>query len=127
MPSSACKKIINYIINQYILIYIIYCLILIHLILCFYFYLYTTTTIHIYTLSLHDALPILKEKICSWWNEHFRTFLFYTLRYGSHLNTLSSPDRMSLLRHDCIIRSEEHTSELQSRGHIVCRLLLVKK
>src|SRR5690625_5727143 len=29
--------------------------------------------------------------------------------------------------HDCCFRSEEHTSELQSRGHLVCRLLLEKK
>src|SRR5690625_6992680 len=41
--------------------------------------------------------------------------------FSSFLNTLKPSGRLS------IPRSEEHTSELQSRGHLVCRLLLEKK
>src|SRR5215813_15336003 len=69
---------------------------------CFFFN--DTATTEIYTLSLHDALPIsggLAGGGC---------------RTGG---SLSAPDGMS--------RSEEHTSELQSRPHLVCRLLLEKK
>src|SRR5437870_8261798 len=39
----------------------------------------------------------------------------------------SEVDRGPQIRHDDRARSEEHTSELQSRGHLVCRLLLEKK
>src|SRR5205809_1861317 len=63
----------------------------------------------IYTLSLHDALPI--------WNLHFR---------GCRRDLGSSAGWAG----ECVggsTRSEEHTSELQSRLHIVCRLLLEKK
>src|SRR6266487_7112548 len=67
---------------------------------CFFFFNDTATT-EIYTLSLHDALPI-----CS----------FIRPR-------LSRWARMW----PCISRSEEHTSELQSPVHLVCRLLLEKK
>src|SRR5437660_5736121 len=69
-----------------------------------FFFLNDTATTEIYTLSLHDALPIS-----------------------------IAPHRP--LGQVCIVtqlqqpadRSEEHTSELQSRGHLVCRLLLEKK
>src|SRR5262245_65687887 len=59
-----------------------------------------------YTLSLHDALPISVE----------RTRL-------AHERTLIAWLRTAL----SMIRSEEHTSELQSLRHLVCRLLLEKK
>src|SRR5690625_7857222 len=68
-----------------------------------------------YTLSLHDALPISPSRpsspICAWlcdgsWDG---------CRPVSARHSVASP------------RSEEHTSELQSRGHLVCRLLLEKK
>src|ERR1041385_9567662 len=64
-----------------------------------------TATTEIYTLSLHDALPI------------------YRLRSGS---LSSCPPSGPSGRRDARGRSEEHTSELQSRLHLVCRLLLVK-
>src|SRR6266481_10024002 len=67
----------------------------------FFFFFNDTATTEIYTLSLHDALPILE-----WLGEHL------TWR---HLPELAIP------------RSEEHTSELQSQFHLVCRLLLEKK
>src|SRR5205809_4190614 len=67
----------------------------------------TTTT---YTLSLHDALPIsLLARHGSW------------SAGDLHLRRARSPVGGFLGR------SEEHTSELQSRLHIVCRLLLEKK
>src|SRR5437660_9763706 len=63
----------------------------------------------IYTLSLHDALPILpaprRPASASRWRWR-----------ASRWRSTSLP-----------ARSEEHTSELQSRGHLVCRLLLEKK
>src|SRR5471030_2150913 len=64
-------------------------------------------TTEIYTLSLHDALPI------SW-------------RTCTRASPSCSP--ASALRSSaCSTRSEEHTSELQSLRHLVCRLLLEKK
>src|SRR5215471_21626300 len=79
--------------------YIIFTL---HLLFYFFFFFFfnDTATTEIYTLSLHDALPIAR-----WLNPH-RTWV-----------------RWKYVRR----RSEEHTSELQSRRDLVCRLLLEKK
>src|SRR2546429_4427525 len=72
------------------------------------FFFNDTATTEIYTLSLHDALPIL-----------------YLGDYVSlYLAALRRVDPLVLKP---IQRSEEHTSELQSRLHLVCRLLLEKK
>src|SRR6266481_9712674 len=67
----------------------------------FFFFFNDTATTEIYTLSLHDALPISKNH----------------------------PRRRAEGRRSCedFWRSEEHTSELQSQFHLVCRLLLEKK
>src|SRR5215203_7559134 len=76
---------------------------------CFFFFFFfnDTATTEIYTLSLHDALPIsstlLVDQAC---------------RYRSN-SCAFWPSR--------VVRSEEHTSELQSRQYLVCRLLLEKK
>src|SRR2546425_2296998 len=72
-----------------------------------FFFFNDTATTEIYTLSLHDALPIL--------------FNFLV----SH----RAPDQKVCERHrsDQQHRSEEHTSELQSLAYLVCRLLLEKK
>src|SRR5205809_5941342 len=89
------------------------------------FYLHLTSIAHIYPLSLHDALPISA---------------------GAHARAASvsaqpiwapaPPARAAAARRSGIVRagherpearSEEHTSELQSRLHLVCRLLLEKK
>src|SRR5258708_33421146 len=72
---------------------------------CLFFFFNDTATTEIYTLSLHDALPILP------WIENLRSPRF-RLRLS-----ITSGNR----------RSEEHTSELQSPDHLVCRLLLEKK
>src|SRR2546430_12719471 len=70
-----------------------------------FFFFNDTATTEIYTLSLHDALPICRSGIevayynrCALCSEHFSSS-----------------------------RSEEHTSELQSQSNLVCRLLLEKK
>src|SRR5687768_18371604 len=74
----------------------------------FFFFFNDTATTEIYTLSLHDALPIcLVEDLA---------------KGGRHLAA-----RALDVRGDGGGRSEEHTSELQSRLHLVCRLLLEKK
>src|SRR5205809_5404287 len=65
-----------------------------------------TASTNIYTLSLHDALPISRNV----------TFPPNTLQPISFTLVTELP-----------VRSEEHTSELQSRLHLVCRLLLEKK
>src|SRR5437870_5898009 len=66
----------------------------------------------IYTLSLHDALPICQR-------------LDARLRPARPRRSRQAARRGASCRRDP--RSEEHTSELQSRGHLVCRLLLEKK
>src|SRR5438105_6568208 len=65
----------------------------------------------IYTLSLHDALPI-----------SFYGAVFGTVKRGAVAVPL-----FPLLGPEGVRRSEEHTSELQSRVDLVCRLLLEKK
>src|SRR5205807_9892058 len=85
----------------------------------FFFFFNATATTEIYTLSLHDALPI------------------YTLAVENHLSCYSAIESGQIS--DPIFslevfsnlptfnRSEEHTSELQSPCNLVCRLLLEKK
>src|SRR5690554_7774189 len=85
-------------------------------ILCSYsfFFFNDTATTEIYTLSLHDALPIcLGERRGGAGRQGPHR--------ADHLGRGAGPD----LRGQG--RSEEHTSELQSRPHLVCRLLLEKK
>src|SRR5215813_15314805 len=83
------------------------------MVLVFFFFFNDTATTEIYTLSLHDALPIsnptsrieaMPADIIAW-------------STGKALVATGIP----------LPRSEEHTSELQSRPHLVCRLLLEKK
>src|SRR3712207_7540607 len=98
---------------------------------CLIFFFNDTATTEIYTLSLHDALPIcsmfdlplsVKPNNLSSMLGVARTELALT-RYliGELLQTRSA-------RHRTLTsRSEEHTSELQSRQYLVCRLLLENK
>src|SRR5436853_3966174 len=79
----------------------------------FVFFFNDTATTEIYTLSLHDALPIYLVRTP-----------FETLDRGRRESWTGGSGR------SCIrvqLRSEEHTSELQSLRHLVCRLLLEKK
>src|SRR5207249_6392458 len=76
----------------------------------------TTTVTHVYTLSLHDALPICGDDALG----------ARVPAHASHARHRVPP--VPALRHcQAVPRSEEHTSELQSRFDIVCRLLLEKK
>src|SRR3712207_9423566 len=86
----------------------------------FLFFFNDTATTEIYTLSLHDALPILLERssrpgglegvTIEWSSQWAVTVVLASRGYP-----------------DTAHRSEEHTSELQSRQYLVCRLLLEKK
>src|SRR5438034_3661550 len=97
------------------------------LLLLLFFFFNDTSTTEIYTLSLHDALPIsigkgvteCDEDVCSQGSrggspENGRELV----RRGRHKR------RAGAAGHE---RSEEHTSELQSHSDLVCRLLLEKK
>src|SRR5687768_18575678 len=76
-----------------------------------------STTTEIYTLSLHDALPIWAPMIEL--QPRLRTAALYFLAESLNCLVVGAGTRSQ--------RSEEHTSELQSRLHLVCRLLLEKK
>src|SRR2546430_11198053 len=82
---------------------------------CYFFFFNDTATTEIYTLSLHDALPISADG----WSLPGRAA-------GSSRCRRASPP-WSPSRSTSRGRSEEHTSELQSQSNLVCRLLLEKK
>src|SRR5437899_11155901 len=84
----------------------------------FFFFFNDTATTEIYTLSLHDALPICR----------------LTYRALSNRKVFPPPTKIASASATAFTgsakvcsRSEEHTSELQSLRHLVCRLLLEKK
>src|SRR5258708_26624853 len=77
-----------------------------------FFFFNDTATTEIYTLSLHDALPISRFSQA----HHQQGWRPACGHGGRHRGRV--PD---------VVRSEEHTSELQSPDHLVCRLLLEKK
>src|SRR5205823_11170202 len=99
--------------------------------LVFHFLFHVTPPTYIYTLSLHDALPI------SMLHEHFHQL------QDSQPNSYAETEALNLSHGDQtgmwmlnyafpydspeVKRSEEHTSELQSLAYLVCRLLLEKK
>src|SRR5260370_6676647 len=78
----------------------------------FFFFFNDTATTEIYTLSLHDALPIF-------FDHHVKRFCISSLGVADQ-----AAQALKILGG---IRSEEHTSELQSHLNLVCRLLLEKK
>src|SRR5690606_39400843 len=91
-----------------------------------------TATTEIYTLSLHDALPIWDFDKDGVWsvvsgNAKVDKNLFnpYGLELGTYTFMYSLTD--DYCNSETLVRSEEHTSELQSRENLVCRLLLEKK
>src|SRR3989442_10920025 len=86
----------------------------------FFFFFNDTATTEIYTLSLHDALPICdggarrrRDRVV-----RLQEVVVRPAHQPPH------PHRSQVVTRR---RSEEHTSELQSRPHLVCRLLLEKK
>src|SRR3712207_7758837 len=104
----------------------------------FIFFFNDTATTEIYTLSLHDALPI-----CSCITRKRLTWISGRLKRCELLLEKARDSRLTVFGHArygvevCArfqgrveghaVRSEEHTSELQSRQYLVCRLLLEKK
>src|SRR3712207_9200414 len=90
---------------------------------CFFFFNDTATT-EIYTLSLHDALPI-SEILFNQKDYGGALALFHRSAQKTKEPALALSARYFEAR--CLERSEEHTSELQSRQYLVCRLLLEKK
>src|SRR2546430_8794025 len=78
--------------------------------LWFFFFFNDTATTEIYTLSLHDALPISSD-----------------LRLHPADRSCGRGGHPLRHRRRVLRRSEEHTSELQSQSNLVCRLLLEKK
>src|SRR3712207_9017012 len=92
---------------------------------CFFVFNDTATT-EIYTLSLHDALPILSTVT----RGHRWTGRCGAGKVGSPCLMASVFSVKHLTGNEGewrVVRSEEHTSELQSRQYLVCRLLLEKK
>src|SRR3712207_9098604 len=86
-----------------------------------FFFFNDTATTEIYTLSLHDALPILTQKA---------VVIHHTLNSlgGETTVAIETIESLYELGYEVdLVRSEEHTSELQSRQYLVCRLLLEKK
>src|SRR5690625_5888826 len=91
----------------------------------------------IYTLSLHDALPILLQLHVLLERVETAGDIDHHRMVDDHLRRSQRVDLLGIaaqllhgLAHGSQVhdaRSEEHTSELQSRGHLVCRLLLEKK
>src|SRR5439155_23535681 len=97
-----------------------------------FFFIVACAPTFVYTLSLHDALPIFIAPVAAalWRYQD-------PVMYLSLARTLAKDAEVphdELIAHLAAVgyartemRSEEHTSELQSRGHLVCRLLLEKK
>src|SRR5687768_18063793 len=86
------------------------------------FFFNDTATTEIYTLSLHDALPIYRLRDAV---RRSRKFVFLVTPNSASSKWI--PWELGLGDGALHSRSEEHTSELQSRLHLVCRLLLEKK
>src|SRR2546427_13286774 len=84
--------------------------------LIFFFFFNDTATTEIYTLSLHDALPI---STLTAWHPVSRISVTADSCACCGLRSYDPKGKST--------RSEEHTSELQSQSNLVCRLLLEKK
>src|SRR3712207_8669227 len=93
----------------------------------YFFFFNDTATTEIYTLSLHDALPIsvkvnlreLDSRLLTMVSQWSGSMATGRGRAGESTSRVRPPRSTA--------RSEEHTSELQSRQYLVCRLLLEKK
>src|SRR3712207_8304535 len=89
------------------------------------FFFNDTATTEIYTLSLHDALPIFHVVAAVPVVQHRAPFVGLRGLRVEHAILVAGPPLLVVHAEDA--RSEEHTSELQSRQYLVCRLLLEKK
>src|SRR2546425_7324357 len=96
-------------------------LVILYYLLFFFFFFNDTATTEIYTLSLHDALPIFVPHVAHRARRH---------DLGDGVHGAGGAQRRAPARvvaRQRGVRSEEHTSELQSLAYLVCRLLLEKK
>src|SRR5258705_4400485 len=91
------------------------------------FFFNDTATTEIYTLSLHDALPICHAGILFHAGRCALVRCVQKRHFGFHRLPDGNNSVWSRQRNCFRPRSEEHTSELQSLRHLVCRLLLEKK
>src|SRR3712207_7816702 len=91
-----------------------------------FFFFNDTATTEIYTLSLHDALPILacSRRCARGWSRSAPDSCATAGRRSAERVRVRGRPQIPVSPRS---RSEEHTSELQSRQYLVCRLLLEKK
>src|SRR3989449_2990355 len=89
-----------------------------------FFFFNDTATTEIYTLSLHDALPICPGYVAAYAGIDLLDVPTSFSRTQGDIHVFGNPH---IWTSPLNARSEEHTSELQSRLHLVCRLLLEKK
>src|SRR3712207_8752974 len=100
---------------------------------CIFFFFNDTATTEIYPLSLHDALPISKAGMRIFDDDVLGADTRENLAHGRIALRRRRTSRIAAAVNECthggrvVGRSEEHTSELQSRQYLVCRLLLEKK
>src|SRR2546427_8568217 len=98
-----------------------------------FFFFNDTATTEIYTLSLHDALPILSivnQREVGLDTHAFHNALKNAMREAPDvilIGEILDAETMEAAIAFAETRSEEHTSELQSQSNLVCRLLLEKK
>src|SRR3712207_6992417 len=92
---------------------------------CILFFFNDTATTEIYTLSLHDALPIWTRAQTGVEMEALTAAAVAALTVYDMVKGLEKGVEVAEVV--LLSRSEEHTSELQSRQYLVCRLLLEKK
>src|SRR2546427_2319871 len=88
----------------------------------FLFFFNDTATTEIYTLSLHDALPIFDERRLNPRQHRVHRAEVDVTHHAAGVGTIHQEVNKAV-----VLRSEEHTSELQSQSNLVCRLLLEKK
>src|SRR3712207_6900644 len=103
----------------------------------YFFFFNDTATTEIYTLSLHDALPIYdfgKESLQIEFQSNIyssvpkiKEILSKTIAMRDEKKDKQLNNNYNYNDSEKPLRSEEHTSELQSRQYLVCRLLLEKK
>src|SRR2546425_6442147 len=96
----------------------------------YFFFFNDTATTEIYTLSLHDALPIFRIAgvfLPDELDAFPREAVGVEVRLGGRPRHEDVGLQCLEKTHHPVLRSEEHTSELQSLAYLVCRLLLEKK
>src|ERR1035438_10584959 len=91
---------------------------------CFFVFFNDTATTEIYTLSLHDALPISVRFV--WRRAFCRQWLSDRSKPRDRKSTRLNSSHLGISYAVFCLKKEEQTSELQSLRHLVCRVLLAK-